>query len=410
MINARDSIVSLTGVVIGQIALFFCIFLIGRWFGPASLGEFNYLLALATFAGTLLAFRYELACVDDVPAVSFNAFVHVTALSLVVISLLGVAILVAGGGELRIVAVYALAMFVQLAAGSYLNSMRRYGSIALSRVVVNGAFLVGLLLSLACRACVKLDAFAIYAWVNASVSGVMIVAILLSGYRSGYSFRLSREFFMRNRRFALYVLPSTLCASVLTYALSIAIPHWFDAQSAGNFAAAYRFGFFPVSLIAQSVGGVFRRDAIGAMARADARTAVPRVYWTYARALMVLAAVYMVGGLSLFAPLVDLFFGEGWRGAVGFYYILMPLFMMQLIYVPLSQVFLATQAQRIDFLFQLSCGGCLAGALCIAWISNLSAPASIRIFSLTGAALMVVGIGLTYRVLDTSLPPSRAPA
>ncbi|AOK06511.1 oligosaccharide flippase family protein [Burkholderia sp. AU19243] len=410
MINPRDSIVSLAGVVAGQIALFVCIFVIGRRFGPESLGHFNYLLALATFIGTLLALRYELACVDDVPGESFNAFVNVTMLSVAVVAGVTALLAIAGRGDLYPVSAYALATFVQLAAGSYLNSLRRYGWIALSRVVVNGAFLAGLMLSLACDACAHVDVFALYTWVSVAVSIVMAVAILLSGYRSGYSFRLSREFFVRNRRFALYILPSTLCASVLTYALSIAIPHWFDAQSAGYFAAAYRLGFFPVSLIAQSVGGVFRRDAIGAMARADAGTTVPRVYRIYARALTALAAIYLAGGLVLFAPLVNLFFGESWRGSVGFYHSLMPLFALQLIYVPLSQIFLAARAQRIDFLFQLTCGVCLAGALCIARLMDLSAATSVQVFSLTGTVLMAAGIALTYRVLGTSLSAPRAVA
>ncbi|NTZ05933.1 lipopolysaccharide biosynthesis protein [Burkholderia metallica] len=406
MINPRDSIVSLAGVVVGQIALFVCIFVIGRRFGPESLGHFNYLLALASFVGTLLAFRYELACVDDAPGESFNALVNVTALSLLVAAGGGMLIAIAGRADLYPVAVYALASFIQLAAGSYLNSLRRYGWIALARMVVNGAFLIGLVLSLACAACGKVDVFALYAWVTAAVSIVMAGAIVLSGYRAGYSFRLSPGFFVRNRRFALYILPSTLCASVLTYALAIAIPHWFDAQSAGYFAAAYRLGFFPVSLIAQSVGGVFRRDAIGAMARPDAGSAVHLVYRTYARALAGLAVVYMAGGLLLFAPLVDLFFGASWRGSVGFYRSLMPLFALQLIYVPLSQIFLATRAQRVDFLFQLTCGICLVGALGIARLTNLSAPTSVLIFSLTGAALMAAGIALTYRVLDAN--PTRS--
>lgn len=410
MINPRDSVVSLAGVVIGQIALFACIFVIGRRFGPESLGHFNYLLALATFGGTLLAFRYELACVDDDPRESFNAFVNVTALGLAVVAVSAAAIGIAGRTDLIIVAVYALASFVQLAAGSYLNSMRRYGWIALSRVVVNGAFLAGLMLALACRTCAGTGVFDLYAWVSAAVSLAMAGAILLTGHRAGHSFRLSRGFFVRNRRFAQYILPSTLCASVLTYALSIAIPHWFDAQSAGYFAAAYRLGFFPVSLIAQSVGGVFRRDVIGAMARPDAPTTVPQVYRTYARVLAGLAAVYMAGGLLLFGPLVSLFFGESWQGAVGFYRSLMPLFALQLIYVPLSQIFLAARAQRVDFLFQLACGTCLAGALGVARLMNLSAPASVQIFSLTGAALMAAGIALTYRVLDANLSRSRAPA
>ena len=69
---------------------------------------------------------------------------------------------------------------------------------------------------------------------------------------------------------------------------------------------------------------------------------------------------------------------------------------------------ISTRAQRIDFLFQLTCGVCLAGALGVARLMNLSAPASVQVFSLTGAVLMAAGIALTYRVLDTNLSRSRA--
>ena len=97
--------------------------------------------------------EYALVGVDDDPRESFNAFVNVTALGLAVVAVSVAAIGIAGRADLVIVAVYALASFVQLAAASYLNSMRRYGWIALSRVIVNGAFLAGLVLALACSAC-----------------------------------------------------------------------------------------------------------------------------------------------------------------------------------------------------------------------------------------------------------------
>lgn len=288
MIRVRDSLISLCGVVAGQVALFGCISLIGRFQGPEALGHFNYLLALATFAGTLLACRYELACVSDNPADSFNAFVNVMVLAGAAVSIGCVAIAVAGRTDLYIVAAYGFAAFAQLAAGGYLNSLRRYGWIAASRIAVNGSFLVGVLAATFAptfRArSGSIDAFRAYAAITAAVALLMLIAVALHGRRRGYSFAVTRAFFVEHNRFAKYILPSTLCGSVLTYALAIVIPHWFDAQSAGYFAAAYRLGFFPVSLIAQSLGGVFRRDAMAAMAGDDAHMLVPKVFGAYARA------------------------------------------------------------------------------------------------------------------------------
>ncbi|EET06680.1 putative membrane protein [Burkholderia pseudomallei 1710a] len=414
MIRVRDSLISLCGVVAGQVALFGCISLIGRFQGPEALGHFNYLLALATFAGTLLACRYELACVSDNPADSFNAFVNVMVLAGAAVSIGCVAIAVAGRTDLYIVAAYGFAAFAQLAAGGYLNSLRRYGWIAASRIAVNGSFLVGVLAATFAptfRACSgSIDAFRAYAAITAAVALLMLIAVALHGRRRGYSFAVTRAFFVEHSRFAKYILPSTLCGSVLTYALAIVIPHWFDAQSAGYFAAAYRLGFFPVSLIAQSLGGVFRRDAMAAMAGDDAHMLVPKVFGAYARALALLAAGYALGGALLFGPLVELFFGARWNGAIAFFLCMIPLFAFQMIYVPLSQIFLAARAQRIDFLFQLGCGAVLAGALVTAKLAGLPVLASVRLFSFSGAVLMIAGIALTFSVMSGSVSRRRAGA
>jgi O-antigen/teichoic acid export membrane protein len=402
MIRLRDSTVSMAGVVTGQIALFLCISLIGRLRGPEALGHFNYLLALGTFAGTLLALRFELACVTDSPRQSFSAFVNVLALSCGVTAIATIVMMVSAHGELLIIGGYAVACFVQLAAGSYLNSLRRYALIAASRFAVNLSFLLCLIAAFASKTINALDVFETYTAINLVISVVMLTGVLLHGRRHRYPFALSRSFFADNVRFAKYILPSTICGSVLTYALAIIIPRWFDAESAGYFAAAYRLGFFPVSLIGQSLGGVFRRDAIGAVARHDAASVLPKVFQTYARSLALLALGYAVSGVLLFEPLVRLFFGTRWTGASGFFYALIPLFAFQMIYAPLSQIFLATREQRLDLSFQLSCGVVLMGVLFAAKAMNLSAYASVQAFSLAGTVMMMLGVMLTFRVMSVS--------
>lgn len=410
MIKMKDSVVSLVGVVTGQAALFICISLIGRLRGPEALGHFNYLLALGMFAGTLLACRYELACVSDSPRQSFNAFVNVVLLSVAVSAVLATITLVAHRPEFYIVEVFALAWFIQLAAGSYLNSLRWYGRIAACRLALNLSFLVGLLVASVMPSVGMTDVFDIYTGVNVIVATLMLVWILVMGKRRGYSFQVSRGFFIQNSRFAKYILPSTLCASVLTYALAIVIPHWFNAESAGYFAAAYRLGFFPVSLIGQSLGGVFRRDSIAAIARDDSHETLPKVFLAYARSLAVMALLYAVFGALLFGPLVRLFFGQRWDGAVSFYYLLIPLFTLQMIYVPLSQIFLATRQQRTDFVFQLTCGATLLCVLFTARLTGLSVHQSVQAFSLVGAGLMIAGIALTFRAMNGSTSHLRVSA
>lgn len=410
MIRLKDSAISMAGVVAGQISLFLCISLIGRSLGPGMLGHFNYLLACGTFAGTLFAFRYELACVSDSPRCSFNALINVTGLGAAMMIVATCISIAFSHIELLAIESYAFAYFMQQASGSYLNSLRRYDLIAASRLSINGTFLLCLMAEKWVGTLYGVDAFGMYCSINVLVSGALLTGILLHGRHRGYSARIDLAFFSENARFAIFIFPSTICASVLTYSLAIVFPRWFDAESAGYFAAAYRLGFFPVSLIAQSLGGVFRRDAIGAMARDDAETLLPQVFMTYARLLAAIALAYTAGGVLLFAPVVRIFFGTRWHGASDFFYDLIPLFALQLIYVPLSQVFLAVREQRLDLLFQVSCGVVLSAVLYASHAMHLSAQSSVQTFSIVGSVMMLMGVALTFKVMNRNAPCPRMSA
>jgi len=114
--------------------------------------------------------------------------------------------------------------------------------------------------------------------------------------------------------------------------------------------------------------------------------------------LILLGVLYALGGGVLFAPLVKLSLGPNWQETIDLFYRLIPMFTLQLIFLPLAQVFLAAKAQRTDFLFQLtSCIGLLA-TLYLTKLAGLPVQQSVQAFSLSGAVLTVLGIVLTYRV------------
>ncbi|WP_321963023.1 oligosaccharide flippase family protein [Paraburkholderia sp. J7] len=400
MIRARDSVISLAGVLTAQLIFFLCISLIGRHSGPHALGSFNSTLAAGMFIGTLLGLRFELACVSDDPRQAFSAYVNVVALSLVLFVTLEVVALASGCANYLTVGLFAFAFFLQQASSFYLNSLRRYGWITLSRVGINLAFLVAIFIRPRVPVLSATSDFGIYTVLNLLASLFNTTVIFRNGIRADYLLRLSREFFLTNRRFAKYILPSTLCGSVLTYSLAIVFPLWFGPMNAGYFAAAYRLGFFPVSLIGQSLGGVFRRDALSAVAssKSNSESELTRVYRTYARALALLSVAYLAGGLLLFSPLVALLFGPQWNSAADYFRRLAPLFALQLVYVPLSQIFLVRKQQRTDFLFQLQSGVTLIGALGACRLLNLASQNSVLIFSITGALTTLFGLALTKRV------------
>ncbi|WP_179405212.1 translocase [Burkholderia guangdongensis] len=402
MIRLAHSAASLGGAIAAQASLLACVAWLGRAQGVAALGVFGYQLALGTFGGTLLALRYELACVSDDPRAAFDALRHAFVLACGVAALIALGVAASGRADLYPVVLFGCATWAQLAVGGYLNSLRRYGWIAASRAAAN-LLMLAWLAWLAGGAPAGVDAFAVYAIAHATVAALMLGYALRAGRRDETG-PVARAFFVAQCRYPLYILPSTLCAAMQTYALSIAIPLWFDARSAGLFALAYWLGGAPVSLLGQGVGAVFRRDALAVLARGDENGGVADLYRRYALGLAALAFAYGGAGLLLVRPVVELGFGLAWADAAAFYRGLAPCFIVQMVYVPLAQVFLVVGAQRADLLFQCGAGLALAAALAAAWLMNLSALDGVRLFALAGAAVAGAGLVLTYGLARRATP------
>ncbi|MEW9582378.1 oligosaccharide flippase family protein [Paraburkholderia sp. DGU8] len=401
-INPRDSVVSLCGVVIAQLAMFVCVYLLGHWHGQGTLGRFNYWLAIGSFTSSVLAFRFELACADDQPSASFSAFIHSSLMAVAVVLAALPVIYLLGDREYYIIALFSLASFIQIAASLYYNSLRSYAKVAIPRTAINVLF-VGWLVFDHFRAQPDgSDPFVWYSWISAGVVLVMVISIVTGAKKQGFSFHISRRFFVDNRRFAIYILPSTVCESLVSSALAVVIPRWYGVESAGYFAVAYRLGFFPVSLIGQSLGAVFRRDALAAISEDGRGMELRRVYATYARTLTALGALYALGGALLFAPLVRLTFGPSWHETIELFFRLLPWFTLQIIFLPLAQIFLAARAQRTHFLFQFtSCLG-LCATMFLTRVAGLPVQECVQAFSLSAAILTILGIALTYRAVNAN--------
>lgn len=393
----RESAISIAGTVVAQAAFFAYIMRVAHDYGPDVLGAFNFQLATGTLAGTLLALRYDLACLNHDPRRSFGALVNLVAFAACVAGCWFATSYVAGYPASAVQIAFALSVNMQLAVNGYLGSLRRYAWIAAAKIAVNALAVVALFALPKARFDARPDPFDVYALTGVLVTFAMLAAIFRHGRRGGYPFRIDTAFFREHSRFPIYILPATLCAAVLTHALSIAVPLWFSAAEAGQFAAAWRLGSFPVSLIGAALGQVFRRDALAAIAGADAGRALRAAYASHARVLFGIALLYAAGAATMFRPLVLLCIGETWLTATDLQFRLIPLFALQIVYVPLSQIFLAVRAQRADFLFQLSCGTVLICTLLVAHRHALSLASSVSLFALSGATMMALGIALTYR-------------
>lgn len=392
-IKIKDTAISLFGIVSSQIILFACFTLIGRYWGAEELGSLNFNLSLGMFLGTVMAFRYELSCVQDNHEESYSAFAHTILISLV--SLLFIFLIIrlwdiTGG---TIIATFAATFIVQQASSLYLNTLRKYVIIALIKNVSS----LGFILSLSIFASLNKtpNVFEIYTQINLFISVLILFVIV----KKSPSVKINTAFLMENIKFPKYTLPATILSSALVYSLPIVIPVIYGNLTAGFFAVTQRFGFFPVSLTAQSISGIFRRELISSLNK-EYGIAV-NVYKSHARLLAGAALLYIILGNFLFGPLIEILLGSGWDKSVTFFQILSPLYALQIIYIPLSQIFIATHSQKTDLIVQSIIFCCASIALATSYLFSIEVAKMLMLFSASGAIALMIGIWLTYKTMQS---------
>ncbi|GAA5114239.1 oligosaccharide flippase family protein [Orbus sasakiae] len=392
-IKLTDSLLSVIGVVCGQLLFFLCLWFIGLNFGASQLGEFNLHLSIGMFLGTIFVFRYELACISNSQNSSLNATSNVYLLSLIVtLILLLFSFMLYKDFSLTII--FSLSFLAVQTFINYLNSQRKYVYIGFFRVIINFCFLLFILFLYFWH--YQDNLFEVYTALYFCLSFVLLAFILYKQYKS--NIRLNFKFFIKeNYRYPLYIFPATCCSSIYTYSLSILIPFWYGLSEAGYFAVAYKFGFFPIALLSQSISGVFRRDMLSAVeiSKKDAEN----VYKVYMKYIFIASILYCVFGYLFSEWIITLMFGEKWGNAVIYYKLMIPLFCIQLLYSPASQLFLVFKKQKIDFIVNFLLGITLVVLFIVNYFFKLDVVNLIILFVCISSFILVCNLYITYRIV-----------
>lgn len=392
------SIVSMAGVLISQVLFFSAIYLIGKFFGPAFLGDFNSKLSLASFLGGISALRLELACVDNKSQETQSAFLAAF-LTSIVFHTITLCFVFLGLVSLSVIA-FSFVFFISQLATQYYVTKRSYTLIALLKIFTSAFFIFLLVIKGKLNFMIRFPSFDLYL-ISISVT-VFLYLLLVS--RDGLLFwKIRRGFFSENIHFPKYILPASVFSGFITYGLAIIFPIYFGNSDAGYFALAYRIGSFPVTLGAQSIGAVIRRDAVEAVSKGPGSLRL--IFITYLKLFILFAIVYLTCGYVLSTPVINYVFGPTWSKASEFLKVMLPLFTIQLCYVSLSQIFLATRKQKLDMYLQFFMGGVMSAVIVLAGILGWSALETIQIYTLVGlistsfSLYFVINIGLEkYKV------------
>jgi O-antigen/teichoic acid export membrane protein len=150
--------------------------------------------------------------------------------------------------------------------------------------------------------------------------------------------------------FPKYIMPGHLLNAIALNGPPIAFALFYTETEVGYFALTQRVIMLPVSIIARSVGDVFRQKAT------DQYNKLGNFRSLYLKTLggLFAASILPFIVLLLFSPFLFTFiFGAEWENSGLYAQILAILFLLQFITSPLTNVFIITGKQKLEFVWQI---------------------------------------------------------
>jgi hypothetical protein len=398
IVNVKHSVVSIAGVIFSQTANFIAVILIGKFCGPSELGYFSQLNAIGLFAGSVLGLRLEVACMAAEKKLALEALVSSSIVATVIALLLAGVAIVSGQEKYLSVLVLAGGVFLQQALSSALASERRYVSIAVQRALPNVAFalLFILLVTVTKQPWSGPNIFAAYSFVFFASAVVPLL-----GYLFASRPMLSRQCLKFSRLqldYAKFSLPTTSLNSIVIYSIAILMPLAFAPHDAGVFALAYRVGYFPASLLSQSLGAVFRRDLIDFVERASDTGSARNPATSFSLILMPLSVALILAGYLGLALIISFKMGDLWQQSMHVYLLFSPYFLTMAVFGSLAQVFIVFKQQKFDLMIQMMSAASIFAIFGATSIFGLDFMSVVLLLSLSGTLVACMGIYYSVNV------------
>ncbi|WP_246279258.1 hypothetical protein [Paraburkholderia ultramafica] len=357
-------------------------------------------MAGGLFIGSVIGLRLEVACMAADKPLAVRAMTSSSAVAILIGLALVVATTLAGHPEYIPVIGLAFGVFLQQALCAALTSERKYTKIATIRFFPNAAFAgyFVCLMVVSKGQCTGTSVFNIYSWIFL-VSTFVPAAIYLFSAR-----RMIPNAFMRfselQIQYAKFGVPTTTLNSFVIYASAILMPLIFDHRDAGIFALAYRVGYFPASLLSQSLGAVFRRDLIDYFdGEKRGRENPSRQFFTTLTCISFALVAACYAGLSL---IIHVKMGEQWESSMSVYLLFIPYFITMAIYGSMAQVFIVVNRQKIDLMIQMANAVLIFLIFATAHFLGVGFIQTLLLLSISGTIIASVG---TYQAIKIGKGP-----
>lgn len=169
---------------------------------------------------------------------------------------------------------------------------------------------------------------------------------------------------------------------------------FFNATVVGYLSFAQRLLGMPMSLVARSIGDVFRQEAT---VQYNKNKECVAIYKSTFKKLF-LIAILPFAILFFIAPsLFSIVFGESWRVAGEYTQVLIPMYFLQFVTSPLSNMYMIAEKQKLDLYWQIYLLASVVGAIFIGNYLFNDSYISIVLFTTAYSFAYLINIFFTYR-------------
>jgi len=152
------------------------------------------------------------------------------------------------------------------------------------------------------------------------------------------------------KKFPLFMLPSGLLENVSAQLPIFFLGSFFGSAIVGFYSLSQRIVRIPIMLIGSSIGNVFRQEASEHLNKYGN---CEKVFLNTFKRLLIISTLPFIVFYFIAPYLFEFVFGEKWRIAGEYAQILTPLFYLQFIVSPLSNMFMIAQKQQYDLIMQI---------------------------------------------------------
>jgi len=197
----------------------------------------------------------------------------------------------------------------------------------------------------------------------------------------------------RYKKFPKYLLVAHGINSLSEQSQIILFSSFFSANTVGFLAFAQRILSIPTSIIAQSIGDVFRQEAIICY---NQNKECLEIYISTFKKLLIIA-ILPFSILFFLSPFIfDIIFGENWRIAGEYAQVLIPMYFLQFVTSPLSQMYIIAEKQKLDLYWQIYLLFSVVSSILISYYLFKDAYITLIAFAIAYSIAYLVNIVFTY--------------